>query len=546
MTPAGVAQFERRAPEWFWQTLVLLAVCLPALGLLVLHDDAWWPAMPRPSRWGWAALTTVAYAAFVAATWWRVFLRNTADAVDPRDGGLLVLHASQTGFAQDIAERTARTLREAGMPVRLRALGQVDAAQLATGTRALFVASTTGEGDPPDPALAFVRDVLDARVPLPGLRYAVLALGDRSYRHFCGFGHRLDQRLRQAGATPLFDLVEVDNGDLGALRHWQHHLGVLAGAPELPDWAPARYDAWRLAERRELNPGSAGAGAWHIALRAEEPVRARWQAGDIAEIGPRNAPAAVDALLSALGLRFDKGVLQDGTRHALGDLLSRSHLPALDAVHGSDAQALASQLEPLPHREYSIASLPEDGTLQLLVRRMQRPDGTPGLGSAWLCDYLGPDGPVDVRIRANANFHPPPPTRPMLLVGNGTGIAGLRAHLKARVAAGARRNWLLFGERNADRDRFYGEEIDAWREAGFLERLDLAYSRDPGDGRYVQDVLRGEADVLRTWVDGGAVVYVCGSLQGMAPGVDAALREALGDMRVDGMLVDGSYRRDVY
>ena len=432
------------------------------------------------------------------------------------------------------------------MRVQLRALGQVDGELLARSGRALFVVSTTGEGDPPDPALSYVRDVLDARISLPNLRYAVLALGDRSYRHYCGFGHRLDQCLRQAGATQLFDLVEVDNGDDGALRHWQHHLGVLAGAPELPDWAPARYQAWRLLERRELNPGSAGAGAWHLALQPDDARQLQWHAGDIAEVGPRNAPAAVDSLLTALGLRFDDVVVRDGERHALGEVLSRSHLPAPDAARGRDVQALASILQPLPHREYSIASLPRDGSLQLLVRRMQRPDGTPGLGSAWLCDHVPPGGTVELRIRGNTNFHPPPAMRPMILIGNGTGIAGLRAHLKARIAAGARRNWLLFGERNADRDFFYRDEIEAWREAGWIERLDLVFSRDGGACRYVQEALYLDPAALRSWVEGGAVVYVCGSLQGMAPGVDAALREILGDALVDAMLADGDYRRDVY
>src|SRR3546814_19528925 len=35
--------------------------------------------------------------------------------------------------------------------------------------------------------------------------------------------------LRERGATPLFDRVEADNADPAALRHWQHHLGRLAG-----------------------------------------------------------------------------------------------------------------------------------------------------------------------------------------------------------------------------------------------------------------------------------------------------------------------------
>lgn len=555
MSRASVAPTLRRELAWLGHALVLLALAAIALALLALHDDPWWPAAPRPVQWWWAAAIITAYAAFGASIWHRVRARSGDDAValhDDADPGsspgraLLVTYASQTGFAQQVAERTSGTLRGAGMHVQLRALGQVDSELLARSGRALFVVSTTGEGDPPDPALSFVRGVLDARNSLPGLRYAVLALGDRSYRHYCGFGHRLDQYLRQAGATPLFDLVEVDNGDDGALRHWQHHLGVLAGAPELPDWAPAHYRIWRLIERRELNPGSVGAGAWHLALQSDDATQLQWQAGDIAEVGPRNAPASVDALLAALRLRFDDVVIRDGERHALGDLLRRSHLPAADAARGNDAQMLASSLQPLPHREYSIASLPRDGSLHLLVRRMQRPDGTPGLGSAWLCHHVPLGGTVELRIRSNANFHPPPAARPMILIGNGTGIAGLRAHLKARIAAGARRNWLLFGERNAERDFFYREEIEAWCEAGWIERLDLVFSRDGGACRYVQDALRRDPVAVNSWVGDDAVVYVCGSLQGMAPGVDAALRDILGGTRIDAMLAEGAYRRDVY
>ena len=79
-----------------------------------------------------------------------------------------------------------------------------------------------------------------------------------------------------------------------------------------------------------------------------------------------------------------------------------------------------------------------------------------------------------------------------------------------------------------------------------LERLDLVWSRDGGTHRYVQDALRADAEALRTWIDDGACVYVCGSLQGMAPAIDAVLRDALGDARVDQLLASGRYRRDVY
>jgi sulfite reductase (NADPH) flavoprotein alpha-component len=134
----------------------------------------------------------------------------------------------------------------------------------------------------------------------------------------------------------------------------------------------------------------------------------------------------------------------------------------------------------------------------------------------------------------------------MILVGNGTGIAGLRAHLKQRIAAGARRNWLLFGERNAERDFFYGDEIRQWQAQGWLERVDLAFSRDQAERIYVQHKLQENAELLRRWLDDGACLFVCGSLDGMAPGVDSVLRQAIGDDAVENLLIEGRYRRDVY
>ncbi|TWI00304.1 sulfite reductase (NADPH) flavoprotein alpha-component [Luteimonas cucumeris] len=529
---------------------LLLALLALALAFLQLHDLDWFAVPPGRGRWLGAGMTLLAYAGFCGWMLRRPQARdNTTNMpADPVANGkpLLLAYASQTGFAQQLAERSARNLREAGLPVRLCDLGRLDPAVLAGSERALFLVSTTGEGDAPDPALAFVRDVLGHPASLHALRYGVLALGDREYDHFCGFGHALDEWLRHCGAQPLFDLVEVDNGDEGALRHWQHHLALLAEQPDLPDWTPPAYDSWRLLERRQLNPGTAGAAAFHISLSPPAATAPHWKAGDIAEIGPRNAPAAVGRLLEELALAPDAVVDTDGREERLDDVLARSHLPAAADVIGLDVQTLVGSLQSLPHREYSIASLPEDGSLQVLLRRMLRPDGSPGIGSGWLCDYAVPGSAIALRIRGNPNFHPPLTLRPLILVGNGTGIAGLRAHLKARIAAGAHRNWLLFGERNADRDFFFGDEILRWREQGFLQRLDLAFSRDPGGHRYVQDALAAAGDELARWTDDGAAIYVCGSLQGMAPGVDGVLRAVLGDDAVERLRIDGRYRRDVY
>ena len=76
--------------------------------------------------------------------------------------------------------------------------------------------------------------------------------------------------------------------------------------------------------------------------------------------------------------------------------------------------------------------------------------------------------------------------------------------------------------------------------------MDLAFSRDQPQRLYVQDKLCAAAELLREWMEAGAAIYVCGSLAGMAPGVDAVLREILGDTQVEELMASGRYRRDVY
>jgi sulfite reductase (NADPH) flavoprotein alpha-component len=176
-----------------------------------------------------------------------------------------------------------------------------------------------------------------------------------------------------------------------------------------------------------------------------------------------------------------------------------------------------------------------------------REDGTPGAASAWLCEGASSTDLVRLRIRAHQRFRlGDNARRPLLLIGNGSGLAGLRGLLRARIAGGVRENWLLFGERNSAHDFLLRGELEGWRNAGWLERLDLAFSRDRQERRYVQDVLREQASVVRDWVERSAAIYVCGSLQGMAGGVHEALRELLGDEALERLGAEGRYRRDVY
>ncbi|NOV24955.1 sulfite reductase flavoprotein subunit alpha [Cupriavidus necator] len=504
-----------------------------------------------PSRMAMAGGVLAAYAGFCAAVVARHRQRRaSAKALaGTEDGATLVAYASQTGFAEQLALQTATALQGAGMPVQLLSLAEVDGRRLRACRQALFVVSTTGEGDAPDSASGFARRLLAGADGLHPLRYGILALGDSSYARFCAFGHALEGWLRRQRAQPLFDLIEVDNGDPGALRHWQNHLSALSGGVEIADWERPRYDSWQLAQRRHLNPGSQGAPAFHLVLAPPGGAALDWQAGDIAEVGPCHAPAEVGRLLARLGLDGAIPVRCDGGGTTLAAALAtRMPLPEphFAAMQGLAPQQLVDALAPLPHREYSIASLPQDGQLELLVRQTRHDDGRLGLASGWLTAHAALGSRIALRIRTNRAFHPPADDRPLILVGNGTGLAGLRAQLKARAAAARRRNWLLFGERSAQHDAFFAEELAGWRADGTLARVDHAWSRDGGAPRYVQDALRLQAQAVRQWVADGAAIYVCGSLQGMAGGVHDALAEILGEDALGRLTDDGRYRRDVY
>ena len=101
-------------------------------------------------------------------------------------------------------------------------------------------------------------------------------------------------------------------------------------------------------------------------------------------------------------------------------------------------------------------------------------------------------------------------------------------------------------ERSAAHDAFFDADIRAWLRQGWLEKLDLVYSRDQAERRYVQHRLAESATELKDWLDRGACIYICGSLAGMAPGVHQALITSLGESAVDALSVQGRYRRDVY
>ncbi|PNU04248.1 PepSY domain-containing protein [Novosphingobium guangzhouense] len=462
-------------------------------------------------------------------------VEGLAGSGDTGNGDMLVAYASQTGGAERLARQTAAVMGGA----KVLPLSSVDGSVLAETRRALFVVSTYGEGEPPDRARRFARETMASPLAVEDLDYAVLALGDREYPQFCAFGHEVDRWLHAGGGRRLFDTIEVDGEDVDAERQWQQQLTALGADPMAADFAPARYARWRLAARSLLNPGSLGGPAFLIALEPLEDAPHDWKAGDIAEIRPCNDPAAVSALLHSTALNGT----QEVHSRTLAAHLGESVLPE---TLGGSAEEIVATLRPLPHREYSIASIPGDGRIELIVRQVRRDDGTLGLGSGWLTAHAPLGTEIALRLHGNPGFRVPDDHGKLILIGNGTGLAGLRGHLRQAAAAGVGGHWLMLGERSRASDAFLDEELQGWLADGTLAQLDRTWSRDPDCGRYVQDLIPQSASFLRAAVGDGATILVCGSLLGMAPAVDAALRAVLGDALLEQMAESGHYLRDIY
>ena len=299
-----------------------------------------------------------------------------------------------------------------------------------------------------------------------------------------------------------------------------------------------------------------------------------YQPGDSLGVLPTNCEEVVNDLLSAVGLSGKETVevggenlgLQDALMNRLActvlskiqikkfnefaqsdklnDLLQIANKDALvDYMWGRElidlflefpqsgmsAQDFVGLLRPMPPRLYSIASSisahPEEVHLTVAVVRYEgNGRKRKGVCSSYLAERVGDTIPC--YFHPNKNFKlPEDSSTPIIMVGPGTGIAPFRAFIEERKAQGSSgKNWLFFGDRSKNTDYLYGDEWEAYQKDGILNQLDLAWSRDQSEKIYVQHKMLEKKAELWSWLNDGAIFYVCGDASRMAKDVDQALR----------------------
>jgi sulfite reductase (NADPH) flavoprotein alpha-component len=225
-------------------------------------------------------------------------------------------------------------------------------------------------------------------------------------------------------------------------------------------------------------------------------------------------------------------------------------------------QQFVDMLRTLSPRSYSISSSltanPDEVHLTVAAVRYEALGREHwGAASTHLADRMDEGDKIPVFIERNSRFRLPDSNVPVIMIGPGTGVAPFRAFIEERVETGANgENWLFFGDRNFDSDFLYQLEWQRHLKNGNIARLEVAFSRDQRQKIYVQDRIRESGAELYSWLEKGAVVYVCGDAKRMANDVNDALIDVLvaeGGLDIEAaagklktMRSDGRYQRDVY
>ena len=203
-----------------------------------------------------------------------------AAAPPARRAPLTILFGTESGNAEALADAARKAAGKLGFAARVLDMADATPAQVAGAQNLLVIASTWGEGDPPQRAIDFYAALMADDAPrFDGVRYAVLALGDRAYAKFCETGRRVRRTLRRAGCHAGGRADRVRPGLRGAGRRLDRRdAGHAAGGAWRAGGGrghPRRFRP-RPGRGRRLEPGAAIRGGGHRAHPAlRQPIHVR-------------------------------------------------------------------------------------------------------------------------------------------------------------------------------------------------------------------------------------------------------------------------------
>lgn len=207
----------------------------------------------------------------------------------------------------------------------------------------------------------------------------------------------------------------------------------------------------------------------------------------------------------------------------------------LDLVHdysltGLPASEFLLLLRKMPPRLYSVASSlkanPDEVHLTVgTVRYESHGRERKGVCSVQCADRKNPGETLSIYVHKNPNFKlPEDSSKPIIMIGPGTGIAPFRSFVEEREVTEAEgKSWLFFGDQHFVTDFLYQTDWQRWLKDGVLTKMDVAFSRDRAEKVYVQHRMLEQSKELYQWLVEGATVYVCGDEKNMASDVHDTL-----------------------
>ncbi|WP_286270327.1 assimilatory sulfite reductase (NADPH) flavoprotein subunit [Thalassotalea hakodatensis] len=384
---------------------------------------------------------------------------------------LTILYGSQTGNAKGVAKSLAEQAQAQGLTVDCKSMGEFKPKSIKNVTHLLIVASTNGEGEPPDDAIGFHEFLSSKKAPkLDHLHYSVLALGDSSYEYFCKTGKDFDEYLANLGAKKIAPRLDCDVDYDDDAQAWSEDIlsksQDLLGANVTTTNVVAMPTAGATSQYTKQNPYTAelalsqkitgrdsNKDVRHIEVDLGESG-ITYQAGDALGVWFENDLELVNELIAALSLSADDTITVNKEAYRLQDaLVSKLEItqtaPAfiefwasvsndetltklasdkntareyaanhqiVDIVKAApatvEAQVFVDALRKITPRLYSIASSPsevdEEVHLTVGLVEYQHADHTrSGGASSFLGKRLAEGGEVKVFIEHNDNFRLP-------------------------------------------------------------------------------------------------------------------------------------------
>ncbi|WP_347840089.1 assimilatory sulfite reductase (NADPH) flavoprotein subunit [uncultured Draconibacterium sp.] len=435
---------------------------------------------------------------------------ESAAAAAPQSSiNLTILYGTETGHSQGLAEKLGEKASFKGINTQVLSLYDYNYKKLKEEENIAVIVSTHGEGDPPDMAEDFYKYVTGTRAPeLDGVNFSVLALGDKTYKHFCKTGEEIDEALKSRGAYRVAQLVKCDVDYEQPAEMWMNNFLLNLTPAETADplatesplvesnggfgeeFSKANPYMATVLEKVKITGSDSDKEVYHVELSLEGSGL-EYEPGDSLGVFTQNPEDLVEDILAFTGFdpeqKVDVQEMEIGIREALlhhleitlltFDLLTKYQAKTQNAelaklladdkaldeyLYGHDvldlledfpfnwnANKLAEVLRPIPPRLYSISSsmesVGEEVHVTVSVVRYERKNRKrKGACSSHLADGIEIDEQVPVYIDKNPSFKLPANGSKIIMVGAGTGVAPYRAFMQHRESLGIKGESWLF------------------------------------------------------------------------------------------------------